>query len=69
MLKDGEEYASSQLSKIFSCGTDDIDAVHEAIRERNTEAKENTGLRITGDVIVDNMNKLVNKLVRRGMKV
>lgn len=69
MLKDGEEYASSQLSRIFSCGTDDIDAVHEAIRARNMAAKENTGLRITGDVIVDNMNKLVNKLVRRGMKV
>ena len=53
----------SPLAYIFSDGVDDIETVNKNIKEMN---KWNSAqiMRLTGDIIVDNMNKFLKKFIR-----
>lgn len=63
MIEEGYNRTRYILSDIFSNGTEDLEFVYSRIEQRNSELKSNK-IRITGDVIVSNMNKLVKRVVR-----
>lgn len=63
MLEEGYHRTKAILSDIFADGTDNLPGVYAGIdRQRGEDNK--IMMRITGDVIVTNMNKLAKKLVR-----
>lgn len=63
MIEEGYNRTRYILSDIFSNGTEDLEFVYSRIEQRNSELKSNK-IRITGDVIVSNMNKLAKRVVR-----
>lgn len=63
MLDEGYKRTKQILSDIFSNGTSDLAAIHQKI-EQNNSFVEKKKMRITGDVIVTNMNRVVKRLVR-----
>lgn len=63
MIEEGYNRTKYILSDIFSNGTEDLEFVYSRIEQRNVKQKTNK-IRITGDVIVSNMNKLVKRVVR-----
>lgn len=63
MLNDGYNRTYEVLSKIFENGTSDLPFIYEKIQEHN----QTTGkprVRITGDVVVTNMNRVTKRMVR-----
>lgn len=64
MIKSGYETARELLGSIFSNGYTDLDYIYSAINAANKSGK-NTTLRITGDVIVTNLNKLAQRFSKR----
>jgi len=64
MLHEGYAMTKRILDYVFSNGIDDVEYVYTKITEINAM---NTGrsLRISGDVIVNNMNKLTKRLMKR----
>ena len=63
MLEDGYRRTKAVLSDVFADGTDDLQGVYAGIERQNGEDYKKM-VRITGDVIVTNMNKLAKKVVR-----
>lgn len=64
MLEQGYKTASYILESIFSKGIDDIEYIYYYILLLNQQIKEKN-LRITGDVIVTNINKVTQKLAKK----
>lgn len=64
MIDSGYSRAKNTLSFIFADGTCDLDSIYAKNKEHNTCADKNQ-LRITGDVVVTNMNRMLQKLIRR----
>lgn len=63
MLNEGYERTKRILSEIFSDGIDNMDAIYQRIDQANAAEKKKK-VRITGDVVVTKMNKVVKKVVR-----
>lgn len=62
MIDAGYERTKMILSDVFAGGTSDLDTIYERIAARAAnEDKKN--VRITGDVVVTNMNRIVKKVV------
>lgn len=63
MLCEGYSRTKRVLSDIFSAGTDDLHTIYQKI-EQNNSYEDKKKIRITGDVVVTNMNRVVRKVVR-----
>lgn len=63
MVNEGYSRTRRILSDIFTNGTDDLETIYRKI-EQNNLLELNKKIRITGDVVVTNMNKVVKKIVR-----
>ncbi|MCM1220418.1 MAG: patatin-like phospholipase family protein [Lachnospiraceae bacterium] len=64
MIEDGYNYTYYNLNAVFSQGYDNLDTVYQAIVYMN-EKNRNAKLRITGDVLVTNLNRVVQRLTKR----
>ena len=64
MIDEGYNQSKQILESIFMKGKDDIASIHSGIEKLNSQ-HEKRSLRITGDVVVNNMNKITKKLVKR----
>ena len=63
MIEEGYRRTDEILSFIFAEGTDNLPAIYSRIAERNLQDSKKK-IRITGDVVVTNMNRLLKKIVR-----
>lgn len=63
MIDEGYKRTNMILSYIFSGGTEKLEMIYSRIADRNAVSSRKI-IRITGDVIVTNMNKLLKKAVR-----
>lgn len=63
MVEEGYNRTKRIISDIFSSGTDDLEHIYKKIEQRNLQ-KDKKEIRITGDVVVTNMNRMVKKVVR-----
>lgn len=63
MVNEGYSRTRKILSDIFSNGTDDLETIYRKI-EHNNLLEPNKKIRITGDVVVTNMNKMAKKILR-----
>lgn len=63
MINEGYSRTRRLFSDIFSNGTDDLETIYCKIEQNNLH-ELNKKKRITGDVLVTNMNKVVKKIVR-----
>lgn len=63
MINEGYSRTRRLFSDIFSNGTDDLETIYCKIEQNNLH-EINKKKRITGDVLVTNMNKVVKKIVR-----
>lgn len=64
MLKIGYDRTTHILKSVFSKGYDNLEYIYRTIDSINRGSKEHT-LRITGDVIVTNLNKITQRLTKR----
>ncbi|XCP85027.1 patatin-like phospholipase family protein [Roseburia hominis] len=63
MVNEGYSRTRRVFSEIFSNGIDDLETIYRKI-EQNNLLDANKKIRITGDVVVTNMNKVVKKIIR-----
>ena len=63
MIEEGYRRTDEILSSNFAEGTDNLPAIYSRIAERNLQDSKKK-IRITGDVVVTNMNRLLKKIVR-----
>ena len=64
MIKNGYERTMYLLKTVFSEGYDNLEYIYRTIDYMNRNSKGNS-LRITGDVLVTNLNKITQKLTKR----
>ncbi len=64
MISDGYDRSMEVLEKVFSKGYKNLDHIYSAIEDMNVNTKNNS-LRITGDVLVTNLNKITQKLTKK----
>ena len=64
MLEEGYERTKSILKEYFSDGYDNLEQIYRNIDFINRNSKDSR-LRLTGDVIITNFNKITQKLTRR----
>lgn len=64
MISKGYNKTKQLLDIVFSKGTDNLDYIYDTIKLMNEESGEKK-LRITGDYLVTNINKVVQKLVNK----
>ena len=64
MLEDGYERTKNILKEYFTDGYDNLEEIYRNIELIN-QNHENSRLRLTGDVIITNFNKITQKLARR----
>lgn len=64
MLEEGYERTKSVLKEYFSDGYDNLEQIYRNIDFINRNSKDSR-LRLTGDVIITNFNKITQKLTRR----
>lgn len=64
MIKDGYERTKYILKNVFAEGFENLDYIYDAIEQMNRDTNNNS-LRITGDVLVTNLNKITQKLTRK----
>lgn len=64
MLEKGYNHTKYLLNAMLGNGYGDLDYVYKSIEYRNAQIKDSK-LRITGDMIVTNINKVTSKLARR----
>ena len=62
MIRDGYERTVELIEPIFLNGYQDLEYIYQAI---GNTSKENRRLRITGDVLVTNLNKITQQLAKR----
>ena len=67
MINVGNEYSKTVLEMIFKNGTDDLNYIYKKIAVYNAMKKERK-LRITGDVVLNNINKFMKKFISRQVK-
>lgn len=63
MIKEGYQRTHRICSHIFSDGTDNLETIYSKIMEQNAISSQKA-LRITGDVLVSNMNRVLQKVIR-----
>lgn len=68
MINEGYNKTNKILSYIFSDGFEDLDLIHRRISTSNASDNNARNIRITGDVIVTNVNKLAKKIVRHNKR-
>ena len=64
MMSEGYTRAKNILDYVLINGTDDLESIYSRIESLNA-MNANKSLRITGDVIVNNMNKITKRLIKR----
>ena len=64
MMEEGYERTKERLSAIFSEGIDNLEVVYERIGKINSLNSPKI-IRLTGDVVVTNINNLLEKFVRK----
>ncbi len=64
MIKSGDETTTAMISQIFFEGYENLEYIYSALQSINNENK-NKKLRITGDMIVTNLNKVTQRLMKR----
>ena len=64
MIKDGYERTKYILKNVFAEGYENLDYIYDTIEQMNKDTNNNS-LRITGDVLVTNLNKITQKLTRK----
>ncbi|MDO4295926.1 MAG: hypothetical protein Q4D90_07190, partial [bacterium] len=64
MINEGYRKTKEVMTFIFSNGFDDLDFIYDRIAEINVANNANRSVRITGDVVVTNLNKLAKKVIR-----
>ncbi len=64
MMEDGYERAVSILRTVFARGHEDLDYIYHSIEFLNKNC-QNKSLRITGDVLVTNLNKVTQRFAKR----
>ena len=64
MMNKGYERTYGILNSVFRQGYRDIDYIYHTISEINA-ANKNNSLRLTGDVLVTNLNKITQMLIKR----
>jgi len=64
MIKNGYSRTTYILKNILSKGYEDLDSVYRNIELMNRNSRNNR-LRITGDVLVTNLNKITQRLTKR----
>ena len=63
MVAEGYRRTKQILSNIFFAGTNDLDAIYKQIGQINSQDSKKK-IRITGDVVVTNMNRVIKIVVR-----
>jgi len=63
MIKSGFEESMTVFDMIFKNGPDDIETVYRRIKFLN-DLRDKKSFRLTGDVVVTNMNRVLKKIVR-----
>ena len=64
MIKAGYERTMAILKTVFAEGYNNLDYVYGAI-DRMNQSKKSSSIRITGDLLVTNLNKITQKLTKR----
>ena len=64
MIKCGYDVTNQMFKSIMSRGHDDIEHIYGAIEHINSK-NTNSRLRLTGDVLVTNMNKIAQRLAKK----
>ena len=64
MIKTGYERTMFILNSVFADGYENKESVYRAIKHLN-KSSTNSSVRITGDMIVTNFNKITQKLTKR----
>ncbi len=64
MIDEGYKKAKNVLSYIFSDGFDDKESINSKILLMN-QISENKKVRITGDVLVNNLNRITKKILKK----
>ena len=64
MIREGYDRALFLLSSMFAKGYDNLEHIYRMIQIANHNNK-NTSFRITGDVMVSNINRIVQKLTKK----
>ena len=64
MIKNGYDRTTYLLKTVFSEGYNDLEFIYQTIEYLNRNNKSNS-LRITGDVLVTNLNKITQRLTKR----
>jgi len=64
MIEEGYKHSKRLLEYVFAKGTDDVDSIYARIEDLNAMHGAKN-FRITGDIVVNNMNKITQKLIRK----
>ena len=64
MIKSGYDITMYLLKTVFSEGYENLEYIYRTIDYMNRNNKSNS-LRITGDVLVTNLNKITQRLTKR----
>ena len=64
MIKNGYDRATFLLKSVLSEGYENLEYIYQAIEHMNKNNKNNS-LRITGDMLVTNLNKITQRLTKR----
>lgn len=64
MINEGYRRTKEIMTFVFSNGFDDLDFIHNRIAEINIAYNTSKTIRITGDIIVTNLNRLAKKIIR-----
>ncbi len=66
MIQEGYDFATQVMSNALAGGYDNLEHIYDTIRRANEEKPEK--LRITGDVLVTNLNRITQRLTKRKLK-
>lgn len=64
MIHDGYEKAKAIFRFVFAGGTEDLEQIYYGIEKSNILYPKNQ-IRLTGDVVINNINKTVQRIIRR----
>jgi predicted acylesterase/phospholipase RssA len=65
MIDDGYALAKRLLDYVLFSGKDDVNSIYAKIEDLNAMNTGGGKLRVTGDIVVDNMNKITKKFMKR----
>ena len=65
MIQSGYDRTTQVLQSVFFKGYEDLDHIYRTIAGMNRTNAESGSLRITGDMLVTNLNKITKKLTKR----